>query len=131
MFSIQQIKMAHAQVKSGADFPKYVQDLIALGVTHYDCYVSDGHTDYYGSDGFTISSEAKYAVLDVAGTGDTARFIDYLKLHQQGGSAYPEFCEHAALTGVEKWTVDMDAMTCSYYDKDGNTMLVEQVPVVK
>ena len=33
MFTIQQIKDAHSKVKSGADFPKYMQDIIALGVT--------------------------------------------------------------------------------------------------
>ena len=32
MFTIQQIKEAHSKVKSGSDFPKYVQDIIALGV---------------------------------------------------------------------------------------------------
>ena len=33
MFTIQQIKDAHSKVKSGADFPQYMQDIIALGVT--------------------------------------------------------------------------------------------------
>ena len=33
MFTIEQIKNAHAKVKSGADFPTYVQNLIKLGVT--------------------------------------------------------------------------------------------------
>lgn len=32
MFTIEQIKEAHSKVKSGADFPNYIQDLIILGV---------------------------------------------------------------------------------------------------
>jgi hypothetical protein len=32
MFTIAQIKKAHSKVKSGEDFPVYIQDLIALGV---------------------------------------------------------------------------------------------------
>ncbi len=32
MFTIEQIKEAHAKVKSGADFPNYIHDLIILGV---------------------------------------------------------------------------------------------------
>ena len=44
MFTIDQIKEAHSKVKSGADFPQYVQDLIKLGVIHYTTYVRDGHT---------------------------------------------------------------------------------------
>ena len=38
MFTIQQIKEAHSKVKSGADFPKYVHDIIALGVTSYETF---------------------------------------------------------------------------------------------
>lgn len=130
MFSIQQIKTAHAKVKSGADFPKYIQELTGLGILSYHTYVSDGHTDYYGSDGFTISSDAKYDTLEVADTSNAAQFTHYLKLHQQGGSTYPEFCNHSAMTGVEKWIVDIEAMTCTYYDKNGNCMLEEKIPAV-
>ncbi len=52
MFTIQQIKEAHAKVKSGADFPKYIQDIIALGVTSFETFVFDNHTDYYGKDNY-------------------------------------------------------------------------------
>ncbi len=38
MFTIAQIKEAHDKVKSGADFPKYIQDLINLGVIGYDTF---------------------------------------------------------------------------------------------
>jgi uncharacterized protein YbcV (DUF1398 family) len=31
-------------------------------------------------------------------------------------------------TGVEKWFVGLDKMTCIYYDKIGNEILVEQIP---
>ena len=49
MFTIEQIKEAHAKVKSGADFPKYVKEMKTLGVVSYDHYVADGHTNYYGA----------------------------------------------------------------------------------
>ena len=38
MFTIAQIKEAHSRVKSGADFPTYIQDLIELGVKGYDTF---------------------------------------------------------------------------------------------
>jgi len=60
MFTIEQIKEAHAKVKSGADFPNYIQDLIILGVKGYDTFVSDGHTEYYGVNNYTVASEEKY-----------------------------------------------------------------------
>lgn len=35
MFTLDQIREAHVKVKSGADFPHYIQDLIVLGVQKY------------------------------------------------------------------------------------------------
>jgi Protein of unknown function (DUF1398) len=46
MITPDQIKEAHAEMKSGADFPVYVQDLINLGGTDYRIYVKDGNTVY-------------------------------------------------------------------------------------
>jgi hypothetical protein len=39
MFTLQQINASHAQVKSGADFPRHVQNLKQLGLVSYDHYV--------------------------------------------------------------------------------------------
>lgn len=128
MFTLNQIKDAHSKVKSGADFPRYVQDLIQLGVTGYSTFVTDGHTLYQGNEGFELKSDPKYAALPIAATGDKETFIRNLRHHQQGGSDYPTFCKQAAEGGVEKWTVDTTALTCTYYDKAGNEMLVEKVP---
>jgi uncharacterized protein YbcV (DUF1398 family) len=128
MFSIDQIKAAHSRVKSGADFPAYIQDLIKLGVTSYSTYVSDGHTNYYGANGFSISSPAKYESKVIATTSHKTDFINDLKAHQQGKTDYPTFCNDCARSGVNKWTVNMADMTCSYYDKQETTLLVEIIP---
>lgn len=128
MFIIEKIKEAHSRVKSGADFPKYIQDLIGLGVKSYDCFVADGHIEYYGENGFQIKSAAIYDELSVAENADIEQFKHYLKMHQNGETDYPTFCNHSAETGVEKWKVDMKEMTCVYYDKNENQMLVEIIP---
>lgn len=128
MFELKEIKEAHSKVKSGADFPNYVQDLIKLGVKKYDTYVKDGHTLFFGEDNYQIQSEPKYSELRVGNISDKERFKHYLKSHQRGQTDYPTFCNHAAETGVEKWTVDMSQMTCTYYDKSNNKMLEEQIP---
>ena len=60
MFTIDQIHDAFGKVNSGADFPQFVQDLKAIGVTHYENYVSDGRTRYYGSGGFTLNGKSKF-----------------------------------------------------------------------
>ena len=128
MFTIDEIKQAHSKVKSGADFPNYVKDIIALGVKKYDAFVVDGHSTYFGDDNYEVSSDAKYAALTVADKSDAEKFKHYLKIHQQGETDYATFCNHSAETGVEKWTVDTIEMTCTYYDKAGNNMFTEIIP---
>ena len=129
MFQLSEIKEAHSKVRSGADFPKYIQDLIKLGVVKYDTFVADGHTLFTGENNYQVQSEPKYAALDIAKVGNAEKFKHYLKIHQQGQTDYPAFCAHSAETGVEKWTVNMDQMTCTYYDKSGIQMLEEKIPV--
>ncbi|MCC7031044.1 MAG: DUF1398 domain-containing protein [Chitinophagaceae bacterium] len=128
MFTIEQVKAAHSKVKSGADFPQYIQDLTALGVQRYEIFVADGHGIYYGTENDSVQSEAKYPVLDIATTANLEQFIHLLKLHQKGGTDYMTFCNDAARSGVEKWVVRMDAMSCVYFDKAGNEMLMEEIP---
>lgn len=128
MFTIQDIQAAHSKVKSGADFPNYIRDLIKLGVKEYETFVSDGHTDYSGDAAYEVSSVAKYEALTVQDESNVEQFKADLKAHQQGKTDYPTFCKDCANSGVEKWVVKMDEMTCSYYDKAGNELLVEIIP---
>lgn len=128
MFTIEQIKEAHGKVKSGADFPSYIQDLKKLGVTYYETFVADGHTDYYGVNDYKIISPAKYEMLTVAEKSNDEQFKADLKTHQDGNTDYPTFCADCAKSGIEKWAVCMVKMTCTYYDKAGKEMLVEEIP---
>ncbi|MGN6355563.1 MAG: DUF1398 domain-containing protein [Parafilimonas sp.] len=128
MFAIEQINTAHSKVKSGADFPAYIQDLKKIGVQAYETFVSDGHTVYYGQDNFQVASPIKYGVLMVAGTANAENFKKQLMAHQQGKTDYPTFCKDCASSGVAKWKVAISAMTCIYYDKAGNEILAEQIP---
>jgi len=128
MFTVEQIKQAHGKVKSGADFPRYIQDLIGLGVTGYETYVTDGHTIYHGIDGFIAQSDARYPAMVIAGISDKGKFQKDLKEHQQGKTDFMSFCKSCAVLGVEKWIVDMDKMTCAYYNQAGDEMLMEEIP---
>ena len=128
MFTIQQIEHAHAKVKSGANFPQYIQDIKALGVMAFDTYVADSHSKYYGAGTSSLVSDAKYAAMHIATKGMTAELQQALKIHQQGGTDYFTFCQQAAAAGVEKWRVDVKALTCTYYDADGAAMLIEAIP---
>jgi len=128
MFTIEQIKAAHSKVKSGSDYPHYVQDLIKLGVTSYETYVTDGNTFYEGTNGYKITSETKYGTLKIAAESNKDQFILNLKTHQQGKSDYHTFCIQCAESGIEKWIVNLTKMTCTYHDKAGAEILVEEIP---
>ena len=130
MFTIQQIHEAHSKVKSGADFPKYMQDIIELGVTSFETFVFDNHTNYYGVNDFQTSSIGFSETLTIADESNVEQFKSDLKAHQQGNTDYMTFLNDCAKSGVEKWIVVMDKMTCSYYDKVGNEMVVEVIPSV-
>jgi len=128
MFTTEQIKAAHGKVKSGADFPAYIKEIKSLGVTRYQTFVTDGHTDYHGAGGHTAKVAAKYASLAIADTVNTEEFKKELSAHQQGKSDFPSFIKMCSVVGVAKWEVCLDKMTCKYFDKSGNEILAEQIP---
>ena len=128
MFTVEQIKAAHSKVKSGADFPAYIKDIKNLGVTAYETYVTDGHTDYFGANNYKTTSPPKYAKLMIAETSNTQQFKIDLKEHQQGKTDFLTFITMCATFGIEKWLVRMDKMTCTYYDNAKNEILVEEIP---
>ena len=128
MFTVEQIKAAHSKVKSGADFPSYIQEIKRLGVTHYEAYVTDGHINYHGTNDYTAKVHAKYEPLEIADTVKAEEFKAELAAHQQGKTGFLTFIKMCAAFGVEKWGICMDKMTCTYYDKAGNEILVEEIP---
>ena len=128
MFTVEQIEKAHEKVKSGADFPKYIQEIKQMGVTAFETWVNDSHTEYFGINDFQTKSLPQYEKLTIADSSDGDKFSQYLKSHQKGETDYFAFCKHCAETGIEKWVVCLDEMTCTYYDKAGNDILVEQIP---
>lgn len=128
MFTISQIKEAHSRVKSGADFPQYIQDLIRLGVQGYDTFVNDGHVEYFSADNFRAAATDIYDSISIAPSANKERFIELLVMHQDGQTDYLTFCNHAAQCGIAKWSVNIMDMTCTYLDQTGADILIEKIP---
>ena len=128
MFTVAQIKAAHSKVKSGADFPSYIKEIKELGVTHYEAYVADGHIDYHDANNHTANVPENYESLAIADTANIEVFKAELLAHQLGKTDYVAFIKMCAETGIEKWVICMDQMTCIYYDKAGNQILTEVIP---
>jgi uncharacterized protein YbcV (DUF1398 family) len=128
VFTLDQIQEAHSRVKSGADFPQYIQDLMALGVTNYQTYVSDGHTEFLGANDFSLITDAKYDTKEINTASNSEQFKADLRAHQQGRTDYSTFCNDCAKSGIERWHVSIAEMTCTYFDKTGNKILTERIP---
>lgn len=128
MITIEEIKAAHAKVKSGADFPNYIKELKSLGLVSYTTYVNNGRTLFYDTDGSQTTLPEKYEIKNISSESNATRFKERLKIHQNGQTDYATFCNDCAATGIEKWIVNAMDMTCVYYDLAGNKVLVEQIP---
>ncbi|WP_290793949.1 DUF1398 domain-containing protein [Flavihumibacter sp. UBA7668] len=128
MFTLEQIKTAHSKVKSGADFPSYIKEIKAMGVTHYTTYVTDGHIDLFGADNLTAKVPAKYEAMEIADMPSLEQFKAELFAHQQGKTDFLTFIKMCANFGIDKWKIAMDKMTCTYFSKSGKVVLVEEIP---
>ena len=128
MFTIEKIENAHKKVKSGADFPKYIEEIKKFGVLSFETWTRDSHTVYYGKDNYTAQSQPQYEVLMVSKVSNIENFTFELKKHQKGETNYFEFCKNCAENGIEKWIVDLEEMKCIYFDMSGNEILTEMIP---
>jgi uncharacterized protein YbcV (DUF1398 family) len=132
MFTAEQIKAAHAKTKTGADYPRFVQDAKKLGVHHYDYIVENGSTIWYDKDGNNITTLPNDSInRKVSDTSSSEMLKKYILQHQQGGSDYSTFCRQAAEVGVARWSSDLEKMVCSYYDKNNMEMYAEPIPEAK
>ncbi len=128
MFTEQQLKEAHSKTKTGADFPRYVQDIKKLGLLYYEYWVTNGATTYHGANGYEIKSAPRYQPMKISYEASTPKLQQIIAEHQKGLSDFPTFCHQVAEIGVEKWVVDTQKMACIYYDLQGNEMLSEPIP---
>ncbi|MBS1526268.1 MAG: DUF1398 domain-containing protein [Bacteroidetes bacterium] len=128
MFTLQQMKAAHAKVKSGADFPRYIQEIKALGLKRYTYSVTDGTITYYGENGYQVPAPAIYEPKSINPDASPQLLRHVIAIHQQGQTDFPAFCEQAAIAGVKQWVIDTERMLCIYEDSDGKEMVLEPIP---
>lgn len=127
LFTLEQIDDLHQKLGNIKDFGHYVAALRLLGVEKYESYLTDGHSEYYGADGYHLSSEPVHEVLSIADTSDRDRFLEHLALHEAKKTDYFTMSRGLAASGIEKWAVDTRESTMTYYDKQGNKLLVETI----
>ena len=127
MFTLEQINRTHDRLGDAATLPEYVRTLNSIGVEMYTSYVSDGHSEYVGRDGYTIESPGVHEKLTIANTSNREQFLKHLNLHSEQKTTYIEMSKGLAESGIEKWTVDTNNMTMAFYDKAGSELLIEAI----
>jgi uncharacterized protein YbcV (DUF1398 family) len=106
MFTIEQINNLHDRLGTMEAFADYVRALRSLGVETYHSYLVDGHSEYFGTDDYTVRSPAAHENLPVADTSNREAFLDHLHRHNQHQTSYLEMSKGLAESGIEKWTVE-------------------------
>ncbi len=123
----QDIEAAVLSEKDAGGFAKLMKDFQALGVEKYDYLVADGLYRYYDSDS-SIDLQMNAVPKSVEALGDSTK----IKLAVQGAQAgkfdFERFCELAGQAGVLYWRSDLIAKNVSYFDTQGNALLIEPIP---
>ena len=102
MFTIEKIQVAEAKIKSGADFPNFIQEIKRMGVMRYDVFVINGMSIYYGSSDQVAQSAPIHEDLLIEQVADVDGLKDALKIHQNGATDYLQ-------TGCSGWGRKMDS----------------------
>jgi uncharacterized protein YbcV (DUF1398 family) len=127
MFTLGEINEIHNQFGRADTLPQYLRSLKAVGVRTYDSFIFDGHSEYFGSNGYCVISPPVHPVIAVVETSNQHKFLEHLNLHKQQKTSYLEMSQGLADSGVKKWTFDTDNMTLTYFDTAENEMLVETI----
>ena len=128
MFTIEEIRAAESKIKTGADFPNFIQEIKTMGVIRNDVFVMNGMAVYYGEDDQAVQAAPAYEDLLIEETSSAEELKEALKVHQNGATDHQTFCRQLASAGVEKWITDLKAMTVTYLDAAGNELVVEHIP---
>lgn len=131
MVSIEDILAADSKIKTGADFPQFIKEIKDMGIVRNDVYVANGLSIYFDDEDNALqSSHPAYTELVVNDEPSSEKIARVLANHKVGETDYLTFCKQAADAGVEKWVVDLELMTCTYLDAEGNELLKENIPSV-
>lgn len=127
-FSAEAIREIYTRPRSGFNFPALVRELKAAGVASYEHVIETGANVFHSKDGAMLTLDKMGPPCPVSDQVDAESLRKIIAQHQQGLSDYPTFCRLAGNIGVARWVCDLSAMTCSYFDKSGNSMHVEAIP---
>lgn len=122
MFTLQQVGEIHDTLGKATTLRAYLEALSAIGVESAISFIADGHTEFRGKNDHVVVSPAAHGTFVVAEVSNLEQFHEALKEKN-----YEQMSKALAEAGVEKWIFDTQALTITYYDKPGNTLLQENI----
>ncbi|MGY4395754.1 uncharacterized protein YbcV (DUF1398 family) [Sphingomonas sp. UYAg733] len=125
-FTLEDIDRTHAGV-TRMTVRKYLTDLHDLGVVSYTTYISDGHSNYFDSEGNSLSSAPVHETYEISDQADRTAARQALDAHGRGETNYLAFTRQLAAAGVCIWVMDPVEMTCTLHSKSGERLLVDDV----
>ena len=128
MFTKELIEAAHAKVKSGSDYPAYVQELKSLGIISHEVKLIDGQWIFRGLGHRFVEFKSAVHVNSISPLVKPKHFKDILMNHQHGKTDYPTFYKEASECGVERWISDFETMKVSYLGFGNVVIDVEAIP---
>jgi hypothetical protein len=106
MFTLEQINDAHDRVGNAATLAAYLRELHSIGVESVTSYLCDGHSEFFGSAGYSLESPSAHEPLTIADASNRERFIEHLHLHSQQKTSYVEMSKGwpTAASRNGRWT---------------------------
>lgn len=127
-FTLESICEAH-KLYTGPEFPKLIREFKAMGMVTNIYNLETGVVSYLNKTGDSIEDKG-IQVTEIGLHSDYAAALTALKRNQRGESDFTAFCNEIAAAGIYKWVSDLEKMTCSYYDKQENAVIMENIPAV-
>ena len=130
MFTLEAIAAIHDKFGNADTLPQYLRALNEIGVEKFDSFICDGHSEYFGVNGFTVVSPPVHPFYAVAATSNRDAFLVHLELHKEQKTSYLEMSQGLADSGVIKWTFDTQNMNLTYFDNAGIEIHSETIPEI-
>ena len=128
-FSITSIQEAH-KLYTGPDFPKLIKEFKSMGMVTNIFNLETGIVTYINHTGETLEDTGIKVDFDICESGTFEDAIFALQRNQRGESDFYTFCNEIAKAGVYKWVSELDEMTCTYFDKTEQVIIIESIPSV-
>lgn len=125
--TLESIHQAH-QRYTGPDFPKLIRVFKEMGIVRNHFDLETGQVTYLDRSGASLEDEGIRVDFTIPEEAVLNRVRVALKRNQRGESDFPTFCNEMAQAGIVRWISDLEAMTCTYYDKPGRAVVTESIP---